>query len=519
MRNHRLAMTGAVLTALLTCVLGISAAGVSYAATRPAKSYCATVRSAKSLKQLSGVIASLASGPASRTAHLVLQDSVRRLQHARAQAPRRFRPAIARSYRVLRRVDDARALSSRNSRVLRGAFGTLDRQLGATCHLPQLLKLSSPKSGALAPTTSAAASRFQPFGAPVARAAAADPGLCATRNDGRVSIPGNFVVDACWDGSVLHLVNRTSLVQRVSGTGSADSQRTDFPPQEWASWIIAQSTDDVVLPPNYGLTASIGDGAASMSVSPAETSLLETYGLTKLLVGYLPFDPLLENAVAGLIHSIDDAVAHARQCLNGANVFKRVACSAAFTASTTWDIGSFVVDASLSSIKKDAVKGTLRHAAGVLWGLIQEGKYVGDVFGDIIAPGSTRLAIAAAPTTQPQGQAQPQPQPQPQPQSQPQPQPQPTWAEQETPSHPVNTFANYHNASGVGPAIGAGQWVQVACKVYDPTIQSVNPDGYWYRIASSPWNGSYFSPANTFMNGDPVGGPYTHNTDFAVSNC
>lgn len=94
-----------------------------------------------------------------------------------------------------------------------------------------------------------------------------------------------------------------------------------------------------------------------------------------------------------------------------------------------------------------------------------------------------------------------------------------TWAEQETPNHPVNTFLNPHNASGMGPAIAAGQWVQVSCKLYDPYIQSVNPDGYWYRIASSPWNNSYYSPANTFMNGDPYGGPYTHNTDFAVPNC
>lgn len=101
----------------------------------------------------------------------------------------------------------------------------------------------------------------------------------------------------------------------------------------------------------------------------------------------------------------------------------------------------------------------------------------------------------------------------------PPPPPPQTWSEQETPNHPVNTFTNYHNASGMGPAIAAGQWVQVSCKVYDPTIASVNPDGYWYRIASSPWNGAYYSPANTFMNGDPYGGPYTHNTDFAVPNC
>ncbi|HUB98920.1 MAG TPA: cutinase family protein [Solirubrobacterales bacterium] len=94
-----------------------------------------------------------------------------------------------------------------------------------------------------------------------------------------------------------------------------------------------------------------------------------------------------------------------------------------------------------------------------------------------------------------------------------------TWLEQETPNHPVNTFTNYHNASGLGPQIAAGQWVEVSCRVYDPTIASVNPDGYWYRIASPPWNNAYYSPANTFMNGDPYGGPYTHNTDFAVALC
>jgi surface antigen len=103
------------------------------------------------------------------------------------------------------------------------------------------------------------------------------------------------------------------------------------------------------------------------------------------------------------------------------------------------------------------------------------------------------------------------PQPLPHEEPHPPPPPPPTWREQETPNHPVNTFTNYHNASGLGPPIAAGQWVDVYCKVYDPTIPSVNPDGYW--------SGAYYSPANTFMNGDPYGGPYTHNTDFAVPNC
>ncbi len=61
--------------------------------------------------------------------------------------------------------------------------------------------------------------------------------------------------------------------------------------------------------------------------------------------------------------------------------------------------------------------------------------------------------------------------------------------------------------------------MQVTCKVYDPSIVSATPDGYWYRIASSPWSNAYYAVANTFMNGDPPNGPYTHNTDFNVPDC
>ena len=93
-----------------------------------------------------------------------------------------------------------------------------------------------------------------------------------------------------------------------------------------------------------------------------------------------------------------------------------------------------------------------------------------------------------------------------------------THAEQEG-HYGANTFTNPYNASGMGTKIPAGTWVQVTCKVYAPAIQSANPDGYWYLIASSPWNNAYYAVANTFMNGDPWNGPYTHNTDFSVPNC
>lgn len=101
----------------------------------------------------------------------------------------------------------------------------------------------------------------------------------------------------------------------------------------------------------------------------------------------------------------------------------------------------------------------------------------------------------------------------------PNPAPAPTWAAQQG-SNGANTFTNPFNASGMGVKIPAMSWVQVSCKVHAPQIASANPDGYWYRIASSPWNNQYYAVANTFWNGDVPGRrPYTHNTDWSIPNC
>lgn len=93
-----------------------------------------------------------------------------------------------------------------------------------------------------------------------------------------------------------------------------------------------------------------------------------------------------------------------------------------------------------------------------------------------------------------------------------------TYTEQEYNKHGAATF-QFLNASGPGQPLEFQEFVQVSCKVRNTTLRSASPDGYWYRIASMPWNNSYYAVANTFLNGDPPNGPYTHNTDFAVPNC
>jgi hypothetical protein len=71
-----------------------------------------------------------------------------------------------------------------------------------------------------------------------------------------------------------------------------------------------------------------------------------------------------------------------------------------------------------------------------------------------------------------------------------------------------------------GPAVQAGQKVEVLCRVYAPRPASALPEGWWYKLGSSPWDGRYFATANSFWNGDVPGQrPYTHYADFSVPRC
>lgn len=76
-----------------------------------------------------------------------------------------------------------------------------------------------------------------------------------------------------------------------------------------------------------------------------------------------------------------------------------------------------------------------------------------------------------------------------------------------------------HDIAGLGPHLDFERTVTVSCKIFAPSIGSVSPDGYWYRVSTPPWSDRYYVAANTFLNGDPKAGPYTHNTDYAIPDC
>lgn len=125
-------------------------------------------------------------------------------------------------------------------------------------------------------------------------------------------------------------------------------------------------------------------------------------------------------------------------------------------------------------------------------------------------PGTTAPAPPPAPT--------PTPTPEPTPAPPPAPAPAPTFAE--TTGSVVHTWTDYSNAGGTeGPEIGSNATVQIECKVTGFAVEDGNT--WWYRIASSPWDGVYYGSADAFYNngetsGSLIGTPYV---DPAVPNC
>jgi hypothetical protein len=84
----------------------------------------------------------------------------------------------------------------------------------------------------------------------------------------------------------------------------------------------------------------------------------------------------------------------------------------------------------------------------------------------------------------------------------------------------ANTFADPFNASEEGEPIKPETFVEVSCKVYAPQIESIDPQGYWYRIHSAPWDDRYYAAANTFWNGVlPTDAFEPVFTDYAVPTC
>lgn len=131
------------------------------------------------------------------------------------------------------------------------------------------------------------------------------------------------------------------------------------------------------------------------------------------------------------------------------------------------------------------------------------------------SPPSPAPTPEPAPAPEPAPTPVPTPTPAPAPTNPPAP---PTYAE--TTGGVAHTWTNYTNAGGTqGPSIGSNATVQIACAL--PGFRVADGNTWWYRIASSPWNGAYYVSADAFYNdgrtsGSLIGTPFV---DPAVPHC
>ena len=123
-----------------------------------------------------------------------------------------------------------------------------------------------------------------------------------------------------------------------------------------------------------------------------------------------------------------------------------------------------------------------------------------------VTPAPTAPPVTAPPVTAPPAT------------SPPQTSPTPTYAE--TAGGVTHTWTDYSDAGGVqGASIASYQTVQVACAVQG--FRVADGDTWWYRVATSPWDDSYYASADAFYNNGATSGSL-HGTPFvdpAVPGC
>jgi len=75
----------------------------------------------------------------------------------------------------------------------------------------------------------------------------------------------------------------------------------------------------------------------------------------------------------------------------------------------------------------------------------------------------------------------------------------------ETTGSVVHTWTDYEDAGGTeGPEIPSNDTVQISCKISGFAVADGNT--WWYRIASSPWDNTYYGSADAFYNNGQTSG-------------
>jgi hypothetical protein len=346
-------------------------------------------------------------------------------------------------------------------------------------------------------------------------------GLCNPISS-RAQIPDSFAVDACFDGTHLVLHNNRVLAMGVSVGGDVGSPKRTSSDYELAAVTTrALSNDSRILLPGDTLSFPVGSGAASFKLRGTPKGGL--YLVASGIQNYIPGGgTAVVQGFTAMMKEVDDDFRQYSECRTSRSRVQRLTCWPLFVRNIGFAGSRFVVHGALGVAKKNLAKITAvvlngvetsqwaDANAGALKAILNSGRItIAGVSGepapaDIPAPDDPPSEAPAPSATEPTSA----------------PVSVPSGSTPETAGGVTHTWTNYTNAGGTeGPSIQTGQTVGIECKLQGFRVADGNT--WWYKVASSPWNGAYYASADAFYNngqtsGSLVGTPWV---DSAVPDC
>lgn len=224
-------------------------------------------------------------------------------------------------------------------------------------------------------------------GATVANAQGPDPVSCRP-NDRRVTVPADFALDACFDGTNLVILNRTTipLFVEVEGDLSVSGKTRIAVTSSWASTLF-DPIDARLLAPDFKMLIRVGRGQGAVDLR-ADEDVVRRYGLATLAAGQLPSIAGLPEIIAAFLPELDSAYVDLTQCLETRTTFfARENCRIGFTWDVGFAISRLVVDSVLATFEIKQIVALLDEwSAAVLdlaLDLVSDASDVNDITGGL----------------------------------------------------------------------------------------------------------------------------------------
>ncbi|MBK8078173.1 MAG: hypothetical protein IPK24_22115 [Kineosporiaceae bacterium] len=226
--------------------------------------------------------------------------------------------------------------------------------------------------------------------APWAQAGGLDPSRCKPI-DGRITIPSNFVFHACFDGTTLVILNRTSTPGFIEASGDVAAGATApvaGVPQLPAALIAPLGGG--ILAPGFQMRLQVGAGIGRVSVS-FDGEIARQYALASIAYGQMPSVTGIPAVFTDYIQEVDSVYVDYLQCMNKSNnFFARSGCLLGFSWDVEFAAGRLAVNGILTVLEVRQIVKALIAFVQISW---DSGKAIGDL--SFVAGAAKVLSVPA----------------------------------------------------------------------------------------------------------------------------